>query len=56
MSPVLKTKNPVSRMMRFRLFFLLLGLVLFGIGLLRQETLRVLQRAIQICLGCIGIG
>jgi hypothetical protein len=56
MSTAPETKNPVSRMIRFRLFFLLLGLILFGIGLLRQETLLVLQRAIQICLGCIGIG
>ncbi|NLO37429.1 MAG: hypothetical protein GX112_13910 [Clostridiaceae bacterium] len=26
------------------------------VGLLRDETRLVLQRAIQICLGCIGIG
>ena len=33
-----------------------LALVLMGIGLLRQEQLEVLQKAVRICLECIGIG
>ncbi len=32
------------------------GIALLLLGLLRGEARLVLQRAIQICLGCIGIG
>lgn len=36
----------------------LLGLAaaLTGIGLLRQEHLEVMQKAVKLCLECIGIG
>lgn len=33
-----------------------LGLVLMGIGISRGEMEVVLQKAINICLECIGIG
>ena len=33
-----------------------LGAALTVIGLLRQEHLEVLQKAVRICLECIGIG
>lgn len=38
--------------------FGLLGLavLLIGVGLLKQEHLEVLQKAVKICLECIGIG
>ncbi|MDD3930798.1 MAG: CD1871A family CXXC motif-containing protein [Eubacteriales bacterium] len=41
---------------QIRLLILAISVVCLTAGLLRQEPLRVLQRAIQICLGCIGIG
>lgn len=36
----------------------LLGLaaVLIAVGLLKQEHLEVMQKAVKICLECIGIG
>lgn len=33
-----------------------LAVVLIAAGLLRQEHLEVLQKAVKICLECIGIG
>ena len=33
-----------------------LALIFITIGLLRQEQLEVLQKAVRICLECIGIG
>lgn len=33
-----------------------LGLVMMGIGILRGEMPIVLQKAINICMECIGIG
>lgn len=39
-----------------RLGVLLLALVLTGAGLMRQEQTEVLQKAVRICLECIGIG
>ena len=35
---------------------LALSLLFIGIGLMRQEYLEVLQKAVRICLDCIGIG
>ena len=35
---------------------LALGLALVGGGLLREENVMVLKKAINICLECIGIG
>lgn len=39
-----------------RLGVLALAVVLIGIGLARQEQAEVLQKAVRICLECIGIG
>lgn len=39
-----------------RLGTLALSLVLIGIGLARDEQLEVLQKAVRVCLECIGIG
>lgn len=38
--------------------FGLLGLavILIAVGLLKQEHLEVMQKAVKICLECIGIG
>lgn len=36
--------------------WLVLGLVFVGLGLLRKEHLTVLEKAVAICLECIGIG
>jgi hypothetical protein len=41
---------------QLRRLILAVGLVLLLTGLLRGEARLVLLRAIQICLGCIGIG
>lgn len=35
---------------------ILAGCVLMGLGVLRGETLVILQKATTICLECIGIG
>ena len=39
-----------------RLGGLILALALIGLGLARQEQVEVLQKAVRICLECIGIG
>ncbi len=36
--------------------FFVLSLVFVGLGLLREEHLTVLKKAVAICLECIGIG
>lgn len=41
---------------KFRWLVLAAGLCLVLAGVWRQEYSMVLARAIQICLGCIGIG
>lgn len=35
---------------------LVLAVVLTAVGLLKQEHLEVMQKAVKICLECIGIG
>lgn len=35
---------------------LAMSLVCIGLGLLRREQTEVLQKAVRICLECIGIG
>lgn len=35
---------------------LIVGMLLAGLGVFRQEAVSVLQKAIVICLQCIGIG
>ena len=44
-------KNTVA----FAIFLSGIGLVLFGV-LVKQENLVVLNKAIRICMECIGIG
>ena len=39
-----------------RIFFLILAAVLIIIGLLNKEYITVLNKAVRICLECIGIG
>ena len=51
--PILQMSLFWRRMQRAALVFAVLLLL---IGILRGEARMVLQRAIQICLGCIGIG
>ncbi len=43
-------------MNRRLLIWLFIGVVLLAAGLWRNEPLFVWQRAVQICLGCIGLG
>lgn len=46
-----------SRANRFvQAAFVVLALVFIGMGIARQEHLDVMQKAIRICLECIGIG
>lgn len=33
-----------------------IGLIMMGYGLIRQEHLTVLRKAVNICLECIGLG
>lgn len=54
MRSALQTHEKATLVLRFG--GLGLALVLIGIGLLRQEHLEVLQKAVRICLECIGIG
>lgn len=54
MRSVLKTHKNLLPALRFG--GLGLALALIGIGLWRQEQLEVLQKAVRICLECIGIG
>lgn len=39
-----------------RYILLVLALVCMGMGIMRQEHAAVLQKAINICLECIGVG
>nr|WP_293280892.1 CD1871A family CXXC motif-containing protein [Oscillibacter sp.] len=54
MRSALKTRE--KTILALRLGALGLAPVLIGIGLFRQEHLDVLQKAVRICLECIGIG
>lgn len=38
------------------LVLLCIGIVCMVVGVMRREHLVVLQKAIQVCLECIGIG
>ena len=45
-----------KRMLLVRYAILAAALALIAVGLCRSEHLEVLQKAVRICLECIGIG
>ena len=51
-----KSKTSANLADRPVLLVLIVGSLLFVFGLLRGEAHSVWLRAVQICLGCIGIG
>lgn len=54
MRSALKTRKKTIAALRFGVLGLALALI--GAGLLRQEQTEVLQKAVRICLECIGVG
>nr|WP_300636148.1 CD1871A family CXXC motif-containing protein [uncultured Oscillibacter sp.] len=54
MKSALETRE--KRLAALRSGVLGLALALMGMGLMRQEHREVLQKAVRICLECIGIG
>ena len=44
------------RLKAVRLAVLAVSLLFIGLGLARQEHLDVMQKAVRICLECVGIG
>ena len=43
-------------MRKSTLFFLAASLVMIGLGVWRDETATVLNKGINLCLECVGIG
>lgn len=41
---------------KVKYFVLPLSIMFIGIGIMREEHLTVLKKAVAICLECIGIG
>lgn len=41
---------------RLRIFILVISALFIGIGIVKQEHLEVMQKAVRVCLECIGIG
>lgn len=52
----MKAKKERRMLLALRVGGLILALAMIGIGLARQEQTEVLQKAVRICLECIGIG
>ncbi|MBR1918419.1 MAG: hypothetical protein IJ831_02220 [Spirochaetales bacterium] len=46
----------MTRYKRLQLLLLLIALLLILLGVLREESYVVLDKATRICLECIGIG
>ncbi len=49
-------RNRRNTVLLLRCGILAVALAFIGIGLMRQEQLEVLGKAVRICLECIGIG
>ena len=45
-----------KKLLAIQITILVLALMFIGVGLLREEHLVVLKKAVNICLECIGIG
>lgn len=45
-----------SRKSYFKYFLLFIAFVFIAVGIMRDEYIQVLKKAINICLECIGIG
>ena len=43
-------------MLVLQILFVVIGVIFIGIGIKNGEPDKVLQRAIRVCLECIGIG
>ena len=39
-----------------RICILVISVLFIGIGIVKQEHLEVMQKAVMVCLECIGIG
>ena len=52
----MEEKRKCKRIRILQIALLSIGVLFIVIGLLRQEQLEVLMKAIRICLECIGIG
>ena len=50
----MRNNGKTNKIIRFGI--LTAAIVFIGIGLLRQEQMEVLGKAVRICLECIGIG
>lgn len=46
----------VKRLWTARLLLALTALCFIALGVMKQEPVMVLQKAVKICLECIGIG
>lgn len=51
-----QTRNDGKTNKIVRYGILTVAIVFIGVGLLRQEQMEVLGKAVRICLECIGIG
>lgn len=52
----MKTAKAKQKRTIVQLGVLLTAFFLIGIGIAKQEYLEVMQKAVKICLECIGIG